>query len=229
MAATQREDIDAPHLDVEKAWEKAKFLKQDLDKGDGWTQRYQIVNEYNSWTKTFPNEEVRVKLLYRFENMPMSAEKFVEMMSADKREWDKNSVLEILEKLPNGGCIARSVLNLSSPLSNRDNVVYISPPCETSDWFGKKAFAIFFLDATHPSRPAGADGIVRATNGGNFYIAVQDEEEPEHKCETLMLATNNYNGKLPKSNEWLVAKKAPKFFYNIRQSVVEGYKEYFNN
>ena len=137
--------------------------------------------------------------------------------------------MEILEKLPNGGCTARSVLNLSFPFSERDNVVYISPPYETSDWFGKKAFAIFFLDATHPSRPAGADGIVRATNGGNFYIAVQDEEEPEHKCETLMLATNNYNGRLPKNDEWLVAKKAPKFFYHIRHLVIEGYKEYFNN
>ncbi|CAB4003589.1 uncharacterized protein LOC110053142 [Paramuricea clavata] len=229
MAETQREDIDAPHLDVEKAWEKAKFLKQDLDKGVGWTQRYQIVNEYNSWTKTFPNEEVRVKLLYRYENMPMSAEKFIEMMSADKREWDKNSVLEILEKLPNGGCIARSVLNLSFPLSDRDYILYISPPYETSDWFGKKAFAIFILDATHPSRPAGADGVVRATNGGNFYIAVQDEEEPGHKCETFMLSTNNYNGWVPKSNERLVAKKAPKHFYHIRQDVVEGYNEYFNN
>ncbi|CAB4020036.1 Hypothetical predicted protein [Paramuricea clavata] len=86
MAETQREDIDAPHLDVEKAWEKAKLLKQDLDKGDGWTRRYQIVNEYNCWTKTFPNEEVPVKVLYRFENMPMSAEKFIEMMSPDKMD-----------------------------------------------------------------------------------------------------------------------------------------------
>jgi hypothetical protein len=137
--------------------------------------------------------------------------------------------LEILEKLPNGGCIARSVLNLSFPLSDRDYVLYFSPPYETSDWFGKKAFAIFFLDATHPSRPAGADGIVRATNGGNFYIAVHDEEEPGHKCETLMLSTNNYNGWLPKSNEWLVAKKAPKVFYHLRQCVIGGYKEYFSN
>ena len=97
MEETQREVIDTktPHLDVEKAWEKARFLKQDLDKGDGWTQRYQIVNEYNSWTKTFPNEEVRVKLLYRFENMPMSAEKFIEMMSAEKmdlrEQWDNTT------------------------------------------------------------------------------------------------------------------------------------------
>jgi hypothetical protein len=97
MEQAQREDIDAkiPHLDVVKAWEKAKFLKQDLVKDDGWTQRYKIVNEYNSWTKTFPNEEVRVKLLYRFENMPMSAEKFIEMMSAEKldlrEKWDNTT------------------------------------------------------------------------------------------------------------------------------------------
>ncbi len=30
-------------------------------------------------------------------------------------------------------------------------------------------------------------------------------------------------------NEWLVAKKAPRVFYNLRQYVLEGYKEYFNN
>ena len=40
-----------------------KFLKQDKDKGDGWTKRYQFVNEYNCWTKIFPNEEVPVKVL----------------------------------------------------------------------------------------------------------------------------------------------------------------------
>jgi hypothetical protein len=97
MEETQREDIDTktPHLDVEKAWEKAKLLKQDKDKGDGWTQRYHIVNEYNSWSKTFPNEEVPVKLLYRFENMPMSAEKFIEMMSPEKmylrEKWENST------------------------------------------------------------------------------------------------------------------------------------------
>ena len=40
---------------------------------------------------------------------------------------------------------------------------------------------------------------------------MHDEEEHGHKCETLMLSTNNYNGWLPKSNECLVAKKLPKF------------------
>ena len=97
MAETQGEGIDAkiPHLDVEDAWEKAKLLKQDLDNGEGWTQRYHVQNEYNSWSKTFQNAEVPVKLLYRFENMPMSAEKLIEMLSPEKLElrqkWDKTT------------------------------------------------------------------------------------------------------------------------------------------
>jgi hypothetical protein len=140
------------------------------------------------------------------------------------------SAMKMLEKLPNGGCIVRSVMSLSFPLSDRDYLVYFSPPYETSDWFGKKAFAIFLLDATHPSRPAGADGIVRATNGGNFYIAVPDEEEPGHKCEALMLSANNNNGWLSKNNEWLVTRIASRnLFYHLRHLVIEGYKEYFNN
>jgi hypothetical protein len=77
-----------------------KFLKQDKDKGDGWTQRYQIVNEYNCWTKIFPNEEVPVKVLYRYENKPMSAEKFIEMMSADKMDlrekWDNTTGITLI-------------------------------------------------------------------------------------------------------------------------------------
>lgn len=133
----------------------------------------------------------------------------------------------MLERLPSGGCILRSVLHLSFPFSNRDYILYCSPPYELNDWFGRKAFGIFFLDSTYPSRPAGADGNVRATNGGNFYIAVQDEERPEHKCETFMLTTNNYNGWIPDKNEWMVAKRAPRVFHQIRQCVIKGYNEYF--
>ena len=87
-------DTKIPDLDVEKAWNEARLLKEDLDKGEGWTQRLHVPNEYNSWSKTFPNEEVPVKVLHRFENMPMSAEKFIEMMSPEKMElrkkWDKS-------------------------------------------------------------------------------------------------------------------------------------------
>ena len=235
MEGTQDEYLDSkiPHLDVENAWKEARFLKQDLDSGEGWTQRYHVLNEYNSWSKTFAKEVVPVKLLYRFENLPMSAEKFIDIMSPKKLElrqkWDKTTTLEILEKLPNGGCICRSVLDLSFPFSSRDYVLYFSPPYETSDWFGRKAFAIFFLDVEHSSRPAEADGIVRATNGGNFYVAVPDDDEPGHKCDAFMLSTNKYNGWIPTKSESMVTKKASKVFYNLRQCVLNGHSEYFKN
>ena len=224
-------DTKIPQLDVVKAWKEAKLLKQDLDNGEGWTQRLHVPNEYNSWSKTCPDDDVPVKVIHRFENMPMSAEKFIEMMSPEKMElrmkWDKSEVIEILEKLPNKGCIGRTVVDLPFPLSNRDFVVYFSPPYETDDWFGKKAFATFQRNATHPSRPAGVDGIVRASNGGNFTITVPDDEEPENKSEMWMLTTNNYNGWV--SSEFVIGRRAPKVFYPLRKSILEGYKEYFSN
>ena len=126
-----------------------------------------------------------------------------------------------MEKLPNDGCIGRSVPNLSFLRSNRDHVLYFSPSDETSDWIGKKAFAIFFLDVQHSSRPAGADGIVRTTNGGNFYMAVPDEEKPEHKCgDAFMLSTNKYNGWIMSKTESMVIGKASQVFYNLRQCVL---------
>ena len=101
------------------------------------------------------------------------------------------------------------------------------PPVEI-DWFAKKAYAIFAENATHASKPAGADGFVRATNGGNFYIAVSDDEEPGAKCEVFGLTNNNYNGWIPDKNEWFVSPKVTKVFYEVRQSLVEGYQKYFS-
>ena len=79
--------------DFEKQVEKAKNLKNDLDTGKGWTQRYNVTNEYNSWSKTFSDEEVPVKTLFQLENLPMSAEKFAEMMHPSnmeiRKKWDK--------------------------------------------------------------------------------------------------------------------------------------------
>ena len=96
MDAAQHDvsDTKIPQLDVEKAWKEAKSLKQDLDNGKGWTQRLHVPNEYNSWSKTFPDDDVPVKVIHRFENMPMSAEIFIEMMSPETMElrmkWDKS-------------------------------------------------------------------------------------------------------------------------------------------
>ena len=79
--------------DFEKQVERAKRLKEDLDTGKGWTQRHHVVNEYNSWSKTFPEEEVPVKGLFKLDNLPVSAEKFAEMMHPSnliiRKKWDK--------------------------------------------------------------------------------------------------------------------------------------------
>ena len=134
---------------------------------------------------------------------------------------------EILETKPNGDVIVFSRIDLSFPFSNRSVVAQMSPPVET-DWFGKRAFAIFLINTTHDSKPAGADGLVRATNGGNFKVAVEDDEEPGAKCHVLGLISNNYNGRVPNSSESSISKKASKFFYKLRQSLIEGHQKYFS-
>ena len=78
---------------TEKLVERAKWFKEDLDTGKGWTQRYHVIDEYNSWSKTFPEEEVKVKILFKFKNLPMPAEKFAEMVHPEnmetRKKWDK--------------------------------------------------------------------------------------------------------------------------------------------
>ena len=118
-------------------------------------------------------------------------------------------------------------VQLPFPLTNREMLTRFLPPVEI-DWFAKKAHAIFAENATHASKPAGADGLVRATNGGNFYIAVSDDEDPGAKCEVFGLTNNNYNGWIPDKNEWFVSPKVTKVFYEVRQSLIEGYQKYFS-
>ncbi len=122
--------------------------------------------------------------------------------------------------------ICSTRIELSFPFTDRDMVLHVSPPAET-DWFGKKAYAMFVRNATHASKPAGAHGLIRASNGGNFYIAVQDDEEPGAKCEVLGLTNNNYNGWIPDSFEFIISPKASNTFYGLRQSAINGYNKYF--
>ena len=79
--------------DFGKQVERAKEFKTDLDTGEGWTQRYHVANEYNSWSKTYCKEDVPVKTLFQFENLPMSAEKFAEMIHPSnmeiRKKWDE--------------------------------------------------------------------------------------------------------------------------------------------
>ena len=135
--------------------------------------------------------------------------------------------IQVLETLPDGSIIVFTRIELSFPFTDRDMVLHATPPIET-DWFGKKAYAMFVNNATHASKPAGADGLIRANNGGNFYIAVQDEKEPGAKCEVFGLSNNNYNGWIPDSFEFVISPRAAKTFYDLRRSIVDGYKTYFS-
>ena len=135
--------------------------------------------------------------------------------------------MEILETFSDESVIAYTIIEVSFPLANRDLVLHVSPPAKI-DWFGRIAYAIFVRNATHASKPPGAQGLVRATNSGNFYISVQDDEEPGAKCDVFGLTNNNYNGWLPNKSECVIAPRATKAFYRFRESIIEGYNQYFN-
>ena len=220
----------SPSLDLQKEVDRAKWFKEDLEKG-GWNSRYKVPG-FNSWSKTFPEEEVPVKTLFMFQDMPMSAEKFAEIMHPSNMElrtqWDDAfKDLETLEVTPDEGRIVFTRVELSCPLRNRDLVLFVSPTREV-DWYGKKAFAMFVKSATHPSKPEGGDGLVRAINGGNFYIAIPDDEEPQTKCNVFGLTNNNYNGWLPNTGtEWLVSRLAPRVFHKLKENVIQAYYKYF--
>ena len=220
-----------PSLDFEKEVERAKWFKTDLEKGS-WNQRYKVPGEFDSWSNTFPQEEVPIKTLFMFEALPLTAEKFAEMVHPSNMDirikWDNAfQDLETLEVAPDEGRIVYTRAALSCPLTDRTLVLYVSPPKEV-DWFGKKAFAMFVKNATHPSKPKEPISLIRATNGGNFYIAVPDENEPDIKCNVFGLTNNNYNGWLPNTGiEWLVGGKASKVFYKLRQNIVKGYDQHF--
>ena len=83
----------------EKQLERAKWLKRDLDAGKGWTRRHNVANEYDSWSKTFSDDDVPVKMLYQLQNLPMSIEKFAEMMHPSKLEtrnkWENTGLITI--------------------------------------------------------------------------------------------------------------------------------------
>jgi len=230
MVVMQSKEYSFPSLDFGKEVERAKWFKEDLDKG-GWNERYKVPG-FDSWSKTFPEEQVPVKVLFLFSDMPMSAKKFAEIIHPSnmdlRTKWDEAfQDLETLEVAPDEGRVVFTRVALSCPLTDRDLVLFASPTNEV-DWYGKKAFAMFVKNASHPSKPEGGDGLVRATNGGNFYIAIPDENQPDTKCQVFGLTNNNYNGWLPNSRmESVIAKKAPKVFHKLQMNVIEAYNEYF--
>lgn len=133
---------------------------------------------------------------------------------------------EILETYPNDqGHVKFMRRPAPFPFWDRTFVLFI-PPTREIDWCGKRAYFQLQKHTKHPLKPEGADGYVRAKNGGNFYVIIPDETKPDSACKLFFLSTNNYGGWLP-NMEWLYKKLSPKAFEDFLGNIVEGYKKYF--
>ena len=187
------------------------------------------------WMKTLPDQEVPIKTLFLFD-MPMPADKIKEVMHPSnleiRKKWDRAFLdHEILQSYSDGSFVTASKINVSWPLYDRSFILFLLPAKEV-DWFGQKAFLVIQKDAWHSSKPAGADGSVRATNGGNFTIIVPDEKDPAGASKMFGLTNNNYNGNLPETGRcmrFVLSKKVPDGFNRLREGIIEGYNKYFNN
>lgn len=218
-------------FDLEKEEKRAKWFMEDLEKGTGWSPGYRAPG-FDSWVKTFPEEVVPIKVLYIMRDMPLPAEKFAEMMGPKRmelrKEWDQAFTdYKVLDVFPDEGRIIFARVKLRCPLSDRCYLLYSSPP-KQFDWHGKQAFGLFLQNATHPSKPIGQDrGAVRATNGGNFYIAIAHEKEPNSKCHVFGLTNNNYNGWLPNTGiEWLACRVVPRVFHTLQKSIIREHERH---
>ena len=167
--------------------------------------------------------------------MPLSAEMYVVVLhprNQDKRDkWDKTYLdQEILETYPDDQGLVRFMRSPATfPFCDRSFILFVTPFKEI-DWYGKRAFLQIQKNACHPSKPEGADGLVRATNGGNFIVVIPDETKPNAACKLFSLSTNNYNGWLPNTHiEWIIARKVPASHNTFFANIVEGYNMYFKH
>lgn len=226
----QSEDEFFTSFSYDKEIERAKWYKEDLDKGD-WREVNRSPGKV-FWIKTFPEEEVPIKLLSSIE-LPLSADTYMEMLhprNEDKREkWDTIFLdHEILKTYPDDqGFVKFMRIHTPFPLWDRSFVLFF-PTVKEIDWFGKRAFIQIMKNATHPSKPEGADGFVRGTNGGNFDVIIPDETKPNEACNLFSLSNNNYNGWLPNKHiEWIIGRSVPASFSRYLDNMVEGYNKYF--
>lgn len=214
--------------------QRAKWMKEDLDKGNtGWS----VAGEgpgYTYWIKTFSGDDVPIKIVYVVD-MPFPTKVFAQLLDPRnieaRNDWDKAFVEhEVLEAYPDdGGHVTYMRALLSCPLKDRSFVLYLPPPKEV-DWYGKQALFLLIKDGWHPSKPEGEDGLVRATNGGNFYVVMPDEVQPDAACKVFGLTNNLYNGWIPKTGtEWMQRRVVPRKFNEWRENMVEGYHKYFKN
>ena len=210
---------------VEEELERAKWYKEDLDKG-GWKQLFTGPG-LTYWIKTFSDEEVPVKVLFT-KHLQMSAKTFAQLMDGKhvevRKKWDDVlKDIEMLEVYPeNGGYLYYVRTELSWPLSDRGLVIF-QPSYVNVDWYGKKSFFLVFKNGWHPSKHENAAGVVKGTNGGDFFVVTPDENNPETACTLFGLTSNNFNGWIPTSNmEWLFAKVVPPKFNLYFDNVIKA-------
>lgn len=126
----------------EEELQRAKWYKEDLEKGDGWTEAATGPG-YTYWIKTIDADEVPIKIVYTVD-MPFPAAVFIKLLDpqnlAARNDWDKAFVgHEIVEAYPNnGGYVTYMRAVLSFPLVDRSFVLYLPPSTEV-DWYGKRA------------------------------------------------------------------------------------------
>ena len=77
----ESKDQSFPDTTVEEELERAKWYKEDLDKG-GWKQVLTGPG-FTYWIKTFSDEEVPVKVVYT-KDLQMSAKTFAKVMDPKK-------------------------------------------------------------------------------------------------------------------------------------------------
>ena len=214
-------------INMENEIQRAKWFKEDLEKS-GWREVYKKPDE-TFWVKSFSTEEVKTKILFKF-IMPIPADMFMKLLHPTsletRRKWDNAfKDHQLLETLPNNsGYITYMRAVTPWPLADRDFVLFI-PPVEEIDWFGQKSLFLVQKNALHKAKPIGQT-IVRATNGGNFFIATPDEKQPNDKCEVFGLTNNSYNGWLPNyATETIIANSVPRAFSMLRSNIINGYNQ----
>lgn len=217
------------NVSQEEELKKAKWYKEDLDKG-GWRELHKSAGAAY-WMKVFPEEEIKIKILMMWE-LPVPVHKVVKALSPSnieiRKRWDEAFAdPEVLKSYSDGSHVIYIKVLTPFPLWDRSFVAY-NPPDQNVDWYGKEAKMILDIPAWDESKPVGEDGCVRATNGGNFTILVPDDKDPTGACKVFALRHNNYKGWVPQAlMRYVLPLRLPTTLNLYRKTIIAGCNKYF--
>lgn len=220
---------DFRDVSYEEELQRAKWYKEDLDKG-GWSEIHKTT-ETTYWMKIFPEEEVPIKTLMMWD-LPVPVDKVEKALNPSnteiRKKWDEGfSDHEVLKSYSDGSYLTYLKVLTSFPLADRSFVMY-NPPVQNVHWYGKEAKLMIDKNGWDDSKPAGEDGCVRATNGGNLTIFTPDEKNPTRACKVFALRNSNYNGWIPQALMRLVLPRSvPRVFDLYRKNIIEACNKYF--